>query len=42
MCSVESARKAETEKEEEDSGFVVVIEVEEGGLVEVGFFWEAR
>ncbi|KAG6762742.1 hypothetical protein POTOM_033261 [Populus tomentosa] len=36
MCSVESARKAETEKEGEDSGFVVVIEVEEGGLVEVG------
>ncbi|KAF9675931.1 hypothetical protein SADUNF_Sadunf09G0085300 [Salix dunnii] len=33
MCSVESARKAETEKVE-DSGFVVVVEVEEGGLVE--------
>jgi hypothetical protein len=41
MCSVESARKAETEKEE-DSGFVAVVEVEEGGLVEAGFFWEAR
>ena len=37
MCSVESARKAETEKEE-DSGFVAVVEVEEGGLVEAGFF----
>ena len=41
MCSVESARKAETEKED-DSGFAEVVEVEVGGLVEVGFFWEAR